>query len=72
LVTLIKTCIVAIIPFTTYLVIWELAFVMLYQLSGIKAPAREGLGDGFLLMLMYVWQNSIGNINDPDPSTFPE
>ena len=69
LVTLIKTCIIDIIPFFCYLMIWEVAFVLLYTVIGIKPPPRKGLS-GFTLMFVYVWQNSIGNINDPDDATF--
>ena len=68
LVTLITTCIQDIVPFTAYFMVWEVFFVTIYKISGIKAPARKGLS-GSILMFVYVFENSIGNINDPD---FPE
>ena len=55
LVTLIRLCFKDIIPFTAFLMIWEIAFVMLYKVSGIKAPVRKGLGKGFILMFFYVF-----------------
>ena len=54
LVTLIKTCFQDIIPFTSYLMIWEIAFVMFYKVNGIKAPARKGL-TGPILLFVYVF-----------------
>ena len=69
LVTLITTCIQDIIPFTIYFLIWETTFVILYKASGIRPPAREGLNE-FFLMFAFVFQNSLGNIDDPDDSTF--
>ena len=69
LVNLITTCVKDIIPFTIYLFTWQLYFVMLYTQSGIIAPDRQGLGN-FSKMLLYVWENSIGNINDPEKSSF--
>jgi len=51
--------------------VYEIFFVMIYIRSGIKAPARKGFKDGeFVGMLLYVFENSIGNINDPDDSSF--
>ena len=71
LVNLISTCVVDMIPFCVYLFVYELFFVLVYIRSGIKAPARKGFEDGdFFGMLLYVWENSIGNINDPDDSSF--
>lgn len=69
LVTLIRTCVKDIIPFSIYLLIWLLTFVILYKLSGIKPPPRDGLSE-FFVLLFFVWENSIANINDPDESTF--
>ena len=46
----------------------EVTFVLLYTLSGIIPPKRDGL-EGFFSMLVFVWENSIGNINDPDFDT---
>ena len=48
-----------------------LLFVMLYIQSGITAPGRTGFANkSFGGMLMYVWENSIGNINDPPEESF--
>ena len=69
LVTLIKTCIKDITPFTIYLMIWELTFVMLYMLSGIKPKPRDGMHP-FLLVFLFVWENSVGFILYPDNITF--
>ena len=69
LVTLIATCLKDIVPFTIYFIIWEITFVLLYTVTGIIAPDRKGL-KRFKLMFFYVFENSIGNINDPDDKTF--
>ena len=71
LVNLLSTCVKDIIPFCVYLFMYVLLFVMLYIQSGINAPGRTGFKvRGFGEMLMYVWENSIGNINDPPESSF--
>lgn len=71
MVNLIETCVKDMIPFCIYLMVYEIFFVMIYIRSGIKAPARKGFKDGeFVGMLLYVFENSIGNINDPDDSSF--
>jgi hypothetical protein len=71
LVTLIETCIKDIVPFTTYFMIWQMFFILFFTVSGIVAPARAGLKEkGFWLMFFYVFENSLGNINDPDDATF--
>lgn len=69
LVTLIETCVKDITPFTLYLLIWELTFIMLYIISGIKPLAREGVNE-YLLVFLLVWENSIGNILYPDDTSF--
>ena len=51
--------------------IYLLSFVMLYNQIGINPPLRKGLDkEGFAELIIYVWQNSIGNIEDPDPASF--
>ena len=71
LVSLVTTCFKDIIPFVIYLLIWLMSFVMLYNKIGIHAPLRKGLKErSFTGLLIYVWQNSIGNIEDPDPVSF--
>lgn len=77
LVNLLSTCIVDIIPFTSYLMIWIGTFIILSQILGVKAFTREGLmtyddvdekklsSVQTLAMTMYIWENSIGNIHDP-------
>ena len=73
LVNLISTCFIDIIPFSTYLFIWIICFIMLYIQSGIIAPGRKGLKEGdFVGMFLYVWENSIGNINDPADESFTD
>ena len=71
LVNLITTCFKDIVPFVVYMITWLLSFVMAYKQIGIKAPLRKGFQqDDFFGILIYVWQNSIGNIDDPDSSSF--
>ena len=71
LVNLLSTCVQDILPFTFYLFIWEVLFVMLYKLCGISEPERLGFKQGgFWSMFLYVWENSIGNITDPEVLTF--
>lgn len=71
LVNLLGTCVGDIIPFCVYLALYVMLFVMLYIQSGIDAPERLGFNRrGFGEMLMYVWENSIGNINDPPNTSF--
>ena len=43
---------------------------MLYIQIGIIPPPRKGLDGDFWGSLIYVIQNSIGNIDDPEPETF--
>ena len=51
--------------------IWQMFFILFFTVSGIVAPARKGLKEkGFWLMFFYVFENSLGNINDPDDETF--
>ena len=71
LVTLITTCMKDIVPFTIYFIFWETTFVLLYTVVGIIAPERVGL-KRFNLMFVYVFENSLGNINDPDDYTFTQ
>ena len=44
-------------------------FVMLFKVTGIEPSKRNGL-NAFFNMLFFVFENSIGNINDPDDKTF--
>ena len=70
LVTLVKTAAVEMIPFTTYLVIWLFTFVLLYKVTHQTATGRDGFKDGtFFNYLILVFENSIGNINDPTYDT---
>ena len=48
---------------------FEVFFVILFKVTGIEPPEREGLSP-FFNMLVYVFENSIGNINNPDDKTF--
>ena len=71
LVNLIITCFKDIVPFTVYLAIWLLTFVMLFKTIGIKFPEQKFFKEGsFLGMFFYVWNNSIGNIDYPDEKSF--
>ena len=70
LVNLVSTCFKDIIPFVNYLMIWLLSFVMLYIQTGIIPPPRQGLNGDFWGSMIFVIQNSIGNINDPEPESF--
>ena len=65
LVTLIITCFKDIVPFTIYFMMWQVFFMLFYTVVGIIAPERKGL-KGIKLMFFYVFENSIGNIHDPD------
>ena len=67
LVNLVATCFVDILPFCVYLFVWLFAFVRLCMVIGVKDLKRDGLNRGeFASMFLYTWENSIGNINDPD------
>ena len=69
LVTLIRKCLKDIGPFTTYFMMFEVFFVMLFKVIGIEPSQRNGL-NSFFNMFFFVFENSIGNINDPDDKTF--
>ena len=70
LVTLVKTAILEMIPFTLYFVIWLITFVLLYKVTGQEATGRTGFHDNtFFNFLLLVFENSIGNINDPSFNT---
>ena len=50
---------------------WQLFFILFFTVSGIVAPARAGFKEkGFWRMFFFVFENSLGNINDPDDATF--
>ena len=77
LVNLLSTCIADIVPFTVYMFVWIGSFIILSLILGINPPAREGLmvldetgnvskGSQPYAMAMYVWENSIGSITNPD------
>ena len=70
LVSLIQTCFVDMIPFVNYLFIWLLCYVMLYIQTGIIAPERASLPGDFITTFIFVWENSIGNIDDPADESF--
>ena len=67
LVNLLTTCVKDIGPFTAYLFLWILAICLLNTILGVESNAnRVGLGQGtHSAMFFYVWENSIGNIQDP-------
>jgi len=66
LVTLVKTAVVEMIPFSMYLTIWIFTFILLYKVTGQQATGRAGFKDNSLgNYLLLVFENSIGNINDP-------
>ena len=69
LVNLLTTCIIDIRPFTFYMFIWMETFVVLFMILDVEAPTRDGIsiknGEGLLAMSLFIWENSIGNINDP-------
>jgi len=71
LVNLLSTCVKDIIPFCVYLGLYIMLFVMLYIQSGITSPTFQGFSNnGFGAMLFFVWENSIGNINNPPGASF--
>ena len=50
---------------------FQIFFILFYTVSGIIAPAKVGLQkNGFWVMFFFVFENSLGNINDPDDATF--
>jgi len=66
LVTLVRTAVVEMIPFSAYLIIWVFTFILLYKVTGQEATGRAGFKDNsFGNFLLLVFENSIGNINDP-------
>ena len=65
LVNLFETCIADIIPFCFLFFIYISFFTVGMEILGATAPERDGLGKGSLNMYMFIWENSIGSINDP-------
>ena len=69
LVNLVSQCFKDIIQFVNYLIIWLLTFTMLYIQTGILAPSRASLNE-VAQVLIFVWENSVGNIEDPIKKSF--
>ena len=66
LVTLVKTAMTEMASFTLYFAIWLCTFVLLYKVTGQTAKGRKGFEDNsFFNYLILVFENSIGNIEDP-------
>lgn len=63
LVALIKAVLIDMIPFTTYLFMWYITFVLLYKLLGTEATGNSQLGDNdFTTYLLMVYHNGVGAI----------
>ena len=70
LVTLVKTAVEEMMAFTSYFAIWLFTFVLLYKVTHQTAKDRSGFEDGsFFNYFLLVFENSIGNINDPTYDT---
>ena len=63
---LVKLCIIDIVPFTIYLMIWLIMMTLIYQRLGFEATGYQGIEDNsFVNFFLQVWENSIGNITPP-------
>lgn len=64
---LITTCVVDIIPFTIYMFIWILGMSIIYKILGISSTGYQGIPDNSIInFFLQVWENSIGNIGNPE------
>lgn len=66
LVDLIKAVLINMVPFTTYLFLWYITFVLLYKLLGAEATGNSKLVDNdFTTYLVMVYYNGVGIVSQP-------